>query len=283
MNVGETERGMGTTWLLTDQRYLRQRMPAALLDWLRSAGEPVEVVVGDLLVRDLDSAADPWAGLRRGDLVVARTRHPFALALLAEAELAGARPLLSRAAIEAVRDKSASARVLARAGLPAPSTWLAAGPDALRSLPETCFPLLLKPYLGDNGRGITLVRHRDGLADVDWTDGMALAQQYVDVGGIDCKLYVAGEQVWAVRRPSPLVEGGADVSRPATVTPELRALALACAAAFGLALCGIDVLESPRGPLIVDVNDFPNYTGVPDAPAVIGGLVRQARHAAVAA
>ncbi len=34
-----------------------------------------------------------------------------------------------------------------------------------------------------------------------------------------------------------------------------------------------DVLETGRGPVVVDVNDFPNYTGVEEAAAAIGSLL----------
>jgi ribosomal protein S6--L-glutamate ligase len=57
------------------------------------------------------------------------------------------------------------------------------------------------------------------------------------------------------------------------VTPELERLARSCGDAFELELYGVDVLLSPRGPLVVDVNEFPNYTGVDDAPRAIAELV----------
>ena len=81
-----------------------------------------------------------------------------------------------------------------------------------------------------------------------------------------------------MRRPSPLVTGAqaaARVLEHVPVTSDLRTLALRCASAFGLTLCGLDILESRYGPLVVDVNEFPNYTGVDEAPEVIGGLVLQ--------
>jgi hypothetical protein len=33
------------------------------------------------------------------------------------------------------------------------------------------------------------------------------------------------------------------------------------------------VLEAADGPVIVDVNEFPNYTGIDEAPEVIGRLL----------
>jgi ribosomal protein S6--L-glutamate ligase len=61
------------------------------------------------------------------------------------------------------------------------------------------------------------------------------------------------------------------------VTRDLLRLAVICGEAFGLSLYGVDVLETPEGPVVVDVNEFPNYTGVDEAPAAIGAfLVRLA-------
>ena len=52
-------------------------------------------------------------------------------------------------------------------------------------------------------------------------------------------------------------------------TPPLRRLALGCARRFGLALAGVDVLETAAGPVVVDVDAFPDYAGIDEAPAVI--------------
>ena len=49
------------------------------------------------------------------------------------------------------------------------------------------------------------------------------------------------------------------------VAPELVELARRCGRAFGLTLYGLDLIEGPDGPVIVDVNYFPGYRGVPGA------------------
>lgn len=273
---------MATVWVLTDTRYLGQRMPAAFIDQLSTRGVRARVLVADQLVAEAGCAPgirDPWAALRDGDVVVARTRNRFGLSLLSAAERRGVGVLTPWAPIAAVRDKPRAAQMLAVHGLPTPRTFLASSPGSLKALPPECFPLILKPHAGDNGHGLVLVSEPSALDDVHWEDSMALAQEFVECGGVDLKLYVAGERLWAVRRPSPLGrttgQPGLDGAAAEAVepTPELRRLALACGEAFGLTLFGIDLLESPRGPLIVDVNEFPNYTGVPEAPEAIATLV----------
>jgi ribosomal protein S6--L-glutamate ligase len=260
-------------WLLTDRRYLEQRMPSALAKWLEDAGYPAHVVVADecgaveLGVRRPSTA--PWSGFEPGDVVAARSRHPYALALLAAAEALGARTLDSWTAICGVRDKVYCATGLARRGVPVPPTFLASRPGELAALPDDAFPLILKPVLGDNARGLRVVADARELAVVAWDDDLVLAQSYLDSGGVDVKVYVAGEAIWAVRRPSPLSEA-TDGPLPARVTRTLRELVEACRAEFGLHLFGLDLLELAAGPVVVDVNEFPNYTGVEEAPAEIG-------------
>jgi ribosomal protein S6--L-glutamate ligase len=126
--------------------------------------------------------------------------------------------------------------------------------------------------LGDNAQGVRIVASRAELDSIQWDGQPLIAQAYVDAGGFDLKLYVAGDEVWATRRPGPLSDRDDPVTR-VEVTPALREIAEGCQQEFGLTLFGVDVLEAGGRLSIVDVNEFPNYTGVDEAPAAIGALV----------
>jgi len=222
-------------------------------------------------------ASSVWAGLEVGDVVVARSRHPLALALLDEAVARGARTLNGPEAVHRVRDKATCALALARKGMPVPPTVLIRRAEDLAALSDAAFPLVVKPVHGDYARGVRVVRAPGDLANVSYGDELLIAQAYVEAGGVDVKLYVAGDRVWATRRRSPLRPPAAPAER-VPVTPALRRIAEGCREEFGLGLFGVDVLESEQGLAIVDVNEFPNYTGVAEAPEAIGELlVAQAR------
>jgi ribosomal protein S6--L-glutamate ligase len=273
-----TGNGTAAIWLLTDSRYLRQRMPLALADWLESRRRPVRLVVADepdagFEIASALSPAGPLVGLEPGDVVVARSRHPYALTLLQIAEELGARSVDSWSAVHRVRDKVRCTLALAQRGVPIPPTFLAHRPAELERLSADAYPLILKPVLGDNARGLRIVMDASELAAVEWPDELVLAQSYLDARAVDLKVYVADESVWAVRRPSPLSEA-TDDPVPAWLTSPLRDLVRACRSEFGLRLFGLDVLELPGGPVVVDVNEFPNYTGVDEAPDVIAALVQ---------
>jgi glutathione synthase/RimK-type ligase-like ATP-grasp enzyme len=170
--------------------------------------------------------------------------------------------------------------VLLSHALPLPKTWFAADPTVFRSVPSGAFPLVVKPFDGDGSRGIALLTRPD---DVDLLPTLVgrrslyLAQEFLEADGWDLKLYGVGSSVWAVRKRSPVsFEGpGPAVLRAtdgATLVPidaELRDIALTCGRACGLELWGVDVAMTPRGPRVIEINDFPTYSAVPEAAKAI--------------
>jgi len=251
-----------TVGVLVDRRYLTQAQPAGLADALCGSGADVRVLVTE--DTDADLCSGRWcAGL---DVLAARGRSGRLVAMLRAAEACGLPVVNSPAAIESVHDKAGMAAVLAVAGIPTPKSWLGC-PRQLAGRTDMCFPLVLKPKNGDNARGLRVVRSRAELATVDWSEPVALAQELHRGDAYDLKLYVAGSSVWAVRRASPVADDGsarsvASAGRRLATTQELRTLARACARLFGLSLCGIDCVTTPTGPVVIEVNDFPNYRGI---------------------
>jgi ribosomal protein S6--L-glutamate ligase len=251
-----------TVGVLVESRYLTQDQPAGLVRALRAAGVDVRrFVIEDT---SIDLCDGSWCdGL---DVVAARGRSDALLAALRSAESAGVPAVNSCAAVRAVLDKAGMAAALAAAGIPTPASWLG-HPRRLAERAQMPFPLVLKPMTGDNARGLRVVRTRSELDAQVWPEPVALAQEFLRGDGHDIKLYVAGEAVWAVRRPSPVDEDGAaraatDSGRRFAATRGLRTLGRACARLFGLSLCGVDCVLGPSGPLVVEVNDFPNYRGL---------------------
>ena len=106
------------------------------------------------------------------------------------------------------------------------------------------------------------------MAATDWPEPVALAQRYFKTDGYDLKLYGIGDQIWAVRKVSPFnATAEMDKSKEglALATPELEDLGRRCGQLFGLDLFGVDCIETDTGVLIIEINDYPNYTNVPAA------------------
>jgi ribosomal protein S6--L-glutamate ligase len=242
--------------IAAEARYLVQAQPAGLAGALARSGHRPALV----------DPEDPRSASLIGiDLLIARGRSAAVFELLGRAESLGIATLNKRAAIASVLDKAAMARALAAAQIPSPPTRVGALDDLARSSRPSDFPLVVKPVFGDNARGVRIVRTRAELGDLPWSEPLALAQPFVPSDGFDLKLYVAGAEVHAVRKPSPIAADGHAPSQTVQVTPALRALALRSGLLFGLELFGVDCIATPAGPVVIEVNDFPNYTGVPGA------------------
>jgi ribosomal protein S6--L-glutamate ligase len=256
--------------VIADQRYLGQTMPRALVDALTRRG-----VRTDLLCAE-ECQFDPSSGVVRTpagernladyDGIVARTRHGLGLVMLAYAEAHALPVINSYAATERIRNKAEMAIVLSQAGVRGAFTLLAPDVRGLAALPRQRFPLILKPRFGDNSRGLFLVREPADLEDVDWTEDVVLAQSYLPNDGYDLKLYVCGQTVFAVRKPSPFNDDPSATPHRVEPDVEMIELALRCGAAFGLEVYGVDTIQSPDGLFVIEVNEFPNFTGLDEAP-----------------
>jgi ribosomal protein S6--L-glutamate ligase len=270
---------MDKVGVIAERRYLSQSMPAAALRVLEARGVLAQVICPD------DARVAPETGLvhvtRDGwtvdlnefDVVVSRNRNGLGLAMLSYAEAAGVLTINSYASTERIRNKANMAVLLSHAGLLCPPTILARDASALAGLPRSAFPLILKPTYGDNSQGLQLIRRPEDLETVEWSDDLLLAQRYLPSDGFDLKLYVCGRTVFAVYKPTPFNGDLAAAPRPVHATPAMIDLALRCGATFGLEIYGVDTIETADGLAVIEVNEFPNFTGVPEAGECIADYV----------
>jgi glutathione synthase/RimK-type ligase-like ATP-grasp enzyme len=246
-----------------------------LVDALRDRGITVRVLEAELCALRVDDSSAWLSGI---DLVVIRGRSTASLMIAACAEAYGLPTVNSRAATESVRNKAELAIALAEARIPCPRTLVGTPPALAGELTADEYPVVLKPVFGDNGRGLRLVTGARELRGLDWPEPVALAQLFLPSDGRDLKLYVIGDRVFAVYKASPFPAGGRPRAQVeggvrAPVTLALRELALRCGRLFGLELFGVDCIEGPDGPLVIEVNEFPNYTGVAGADALLADHV----------
>jgi len=266
-----------TVAIVAEQRHLGTEALTEARATLEASGCSVPLVVPDIArVFDIPSEAPPW------DVVLSRGRDLAGLGMLVAASALGVVAINSPQSIELVRNKIAMHAVLLEHGIPLPKTWFASDARAFRSLPLDCFPLVVKPYDGDGAAGLGLLTRPE---DVDLLPALVgkrslyLAQEFLETDSWDLKLYGIGNHVWAVRKPSPvsLTEPGpaAEGMGPRgaaeliEVDTRLRDIALTCGRACRLELWGVDVAMTPRGPYVIEVNDFPTYSAVPGAGAAI--------------
>lgn len=191
------------------------------------------------------------------------------------------------AVIETCGDKWATSVALLRAGLPQPKTALATDrEEALRLMEAFGYPVVLKPVIGSWGRLLAkvtdpwaaeaILEHKEVLGG--FQHQLFYLQEYVEKPGRDIRVFVVGDRaIAAIYRKSPhwitnTARGGEAANCP--LTEEIARLAVRAAEAVGGGVVAIDLLESPRGLLVNEVNhtmEFKNSvhtTGV-DIPGEI--------------
>ncbi len=173
----------------------------------------------------------------------------------------------------ATLDRSALLLRLARAGLPVPSHYHCDGWAEARSA-AAARSVVVKAADGTIGRGSrVLFNDKTALPPEPPFPGPYVVEDRVAHDGTDRKLYVAGSHCFGLLKSWPRPHEA--VARPFSPSLELRSLALATGRAAGLDIFGVDVVIGPDGPVIVDLNVFPGFRGIPGAAEAVAGHVRK--------
>jgi len=267
---------------IVERVYRQDGMPLRVAEQLLDWGHEVDLLEPDATVAGL---GEP--GGRPYDAWVLKTvSEGPGLSLLEAAAATGVATINDVRAIRRVRDKAVAAAWARVHGLPSPTTWFVTHRRLLEQIPQSEYPLVVKPANGSRGRDVRLLLRRAEIDDLDLGDTgdcFLLAQRFVPNNGWDVKLYNTGSGIHAVRRPSPLGRRVGAPDRPIRVTEELRRLALEVGRLYGLDIYGVDVIGTERGWMVVDVNDFPSFGQIPGAPAVVAESILRIAGRAVAA
>lgn len=206
------------------------------------------------------------------DLYVLKSATELVWSVAGALHAIGARILNPYPAAALMRDKIVATRILIEAGVPTPETYVTAHPDQLATLLDDG-ALVVKPHRGAQGRGVSKIWDADELGNLASGDWPLFAQRYYRPQGLDRKIYCIGGQLFGVERVWPARTYEEKLGRPFTITPELHDIALRTGRAFGVDLYGVDVIESDGRWYVVDVNSFPGFKGVPDAPLRVADYI----------
>jgi len=143
-------------------------------------------------------------------------------------------------------------------------------------------PCVVKRVDGRAGRAAGVLLRRAGpLPAAPPFDGPYLVQALVPGDGIDRTLYVAGTRVFLALKRVDAESGRSELLGVTTPNVRARDLALRTGTVLGLEVYGLDAIETPVGLVVVDVNPFPGFRGIPGAAEAISlHLVRRARSVA---
>ena len=184
-------------------------------------------------------------------------------------------------AISRSRDKLRSLQILSKHGVDMPKTVFASNKSDAKDIIKLSggTPLVLKILEGTQGVGVVLVETQKAAKSVlDAFYGMdvnLLVQEFIaEAGGADIRaIVVDGQVVGAMKRQgaegdfrSNLHQGGSATLYK--LSRKEKATAIAAAKAMGLGVCGVDMIPSERGPLVMEVNSSPGLEGIEKATGI---------------
>lgn len=199
----------------------------------------------------------------------------YGLAVLRQLEMMGVWSLNDSVAIGKSRDKLRAMQLLARRGIGLPVTAFAHSTkytDDIISMVGGA-PVIIKLLEGTQGIGVVLeetpVAARSVIEAFREVNVNILLQEYIkEANATDIRcLVVGGKVVASMKRKGPpddfrsnLHRGGSATKEK--ITPEERSIAVRSAKLMGLNVCGVDLLRTNHGPVVMEINSSPGLEGI---------------------
>ena len=205
----------------------------------------------------------------------------FGTAVVRQFEMMRVYTVNESVAIARSRDKLRSLQLLSRKGIGLPVTVFAHKTSNAQEIIRLAggAPVVIKLLEGTQGIGVVLGETPKAAESVIQAFGGVntniLVQEYIEEAkGEDIRCIVIGGKVVASMKRrgregdfrSNLHRGGS--AKAVKITPQERTTAIGAAKAMGLNVCGVDMLRSNHGPVVMEVNSSPGLEGVEQATSV---------------
>jgi ribosomal protein S6--L-glutamate ligase len=205
----------------------------------------------------------------------------FGAAIVRQFELMDVFSANSSISITRARDKLRCHQILAKHGVGMPKTVFATKVEDVSTIIEQVggAPLIIKMLEGTQGVGVVLSETKKAAQSVlEAFYGLKvnlLVQEFIEEAkGADLRAFVIdGKVVAAIKRQglesdfrSNIHRGGS--AKQIKLSKEERDLAVKAAKVMGLGIAGVDMLQSARGPLVMEVNASPGLEGIEKATGI---------------
>jgi len=202
----------------------------------------------------------------------------YGTAVVRQFEMMKVRTAVDSQAIVRSRDKLRSMQILSRAGVGMPKTAFTNYSEDVPAMINQVggAPVIIKLLEGTQGLGVVLAESAKAAQSVIEAfhnlKARIIVQEFIaESKGADLRAFVVdGEVVGAMKRQgmegefrSNLHRGG--VGTLVKLTRAEKAAALLATKALGLGIAGVDMLQSKRGPLVLEVNSSPGLEGIEKA------------------
>jgi ribosomal protein S6--L-glutamate ligase len=254
-----------------------------LAETSRRRGHLVEVIDPLSLTLELVNTPNVASSTSRRAIIprIGASITEFGCALLRQFELEGHWALNPAVGISRSRDKLLSMQLLYGRGVPVPRTAVVGEPRELEHAIAAVggLPVVLKIRRGTQGRGVVLARTFAAARRVHSVlsdfQQYTLVQEYIqEANNEDTRVIIVGRKaVAAMVRQAPRGDFRANLhrggrARSISINPEIRDLAVRAAQVHELGFCGVDIIETSRGPAVLEVNSSPGLRGIETATGI---------------
>ncbi len=185
--------------------------------------------------------------------------------------------------------------LLRREGIPTPRTLVATSRTGWDQLAELGLPVVVKLPDGSFSAAVHQIESREEYqkvaAEMFRRSPLIIAQEYLPTE-FDWRVTILDRRVlftaryhmarghWQIRSEAKGVErfGKVEAVERDAAPPEVVELALRAAALIGDGLYGVDLKETPAGPVVIEINDNPNldvgYDDAADGPVIYEDILR---------
>lgn len=170
-------------------------------------------------------------------------------------------------------DKVLTQLELQKNNIPMPKTYLASGVDAAKKvLDRVTYPIVIKFPSGTQGKGVMFADSNASASSM--MDALSalrqpfLIQEFVETGGVDTRAIVVGDKVVAAMEREPkegemranIHAGG--IGKACELDAYSKKLAVESAKVIGADICAVDLLQSAKGPVVIEVNLSPGLQSI---------------------
>ena len=202
----------------------------------------------------------------------------YGTAVVRQFEMMGVFTTVGSRALVLSRDKLQSLQILSKARLGLPKTVFTNYSRNVEDLIKQVggAPLIIKLLEGTQGLGVVLAETKNAAKSVieafNGLQARVIVQEFIkEAKGADIRAFVVdGHVVGAMKRQgkegefrSNLHQGGS--AALIELSDDEEVAAIKAAKSLGLAVAGVDMLQSERGPLILEVNSSPGLEGIENA------------------
>lgn len=176
-------------------------------------------------------------------------------------------------------DKTLTQLDLQKNNIPMPKTYISSSPEAAKAILEKInYPIIMKFPSGTQGKGVMVAESQASASSM--MDALValkqpfMVQEYIETGGVDVRAFVVGNKVVAsMKRKAVQGETRANIhaggkGESCELDAHTKKIAVEAAACVGAEICGVDILESAKGPVVLEINTSPGLQGITAATKV---------------